>query len=88
MTPNRAGFSDGSQLAPHVHPHIHSTDHPSCGSQNEPLKTQIRDAEDRLVVSRGGERGGELGEGARLVQTSSYKISKSWGCKVERGDYS
>lgn len=34
---------------------------------------------------------GKIGEGSQKVQTSSYKISKSWVCNVqqgEQGDYS
>ena len=27
-------------------------------------------------------------EGGQKVQTSNYKISKSWDCNVEHGDYS
>ena len=33
---------------------------------------------------RGGELGvGKMGKGDQKVQSSSYKISKSWGCKVQ-----
>ena len=28
-----------------------------------------------------------MGEGGQKAQTSSYKISKSWGCDAQRGDY-
>ena len=31
---------------------------------------------------------GEMGEGGQKVQTSSYKINKSWGCNVQHVDYS
>ena len=31
---------------------------------------------------------GEMGEGAQMVQTSSYEINKSWGWNVQHGDYS
>ena len=31
---------------------------------------------------------GEMGEGGQEAQISSYKISKSWGCNVQHGDYS
>ena len=29
---------------------------------------------------------GGTGEGGQKVQTSSYKISKSWGCNVQHGN--
>ena len=32
-------------------------------------------------------RGWGVGEGDQKVQTSSYKINKSWGCNVQYGDY-
>ena len=28
-----------------------------------------------------------MGEGDQKVQTSSYKINKSWKCNVQHGDY-
>ena len=43
------------------------------------------------MVARGGGRGwgvGEMGEGGQKVQTSSYKINKSWGYNVQHGDCS
>ena len=43
-----------------------------------------------MAVSR-GEKGhgvGKMGEGGQEVQTSSYKINKSWGCNVQYNDYS
>ena len=51
------------------------------------------DTENTLVIARG--RGGSAGwggvretdEGGEKVQTSSYKISKFWGCSVQPGDY-
>ena len=45
--------------------------------------------ENRLAVSR--VRAGEVSkitEGDQKVQTSSYKINKSWGCHVQYGDWS
>ena len=37
------------------------------------------DMENRLVVARGrGWRVGKVGEGCQKVQTSRYKINKSW----------
>ena len=35
----------------------------------------------------GGGRWGKMGEGGQKVQTSSYKISKSWGGHVQHGNY-
>ena len=29
----------------------------------------------------------EVGEGCQKVQTSSYKINKSWKCNLQHGDY-
>ena len=52
-------------------------------------KTKLTDAENRMVVAR-GERAwglGEMGEWGQEVQACSYKISKSWGCNVEHGNY-
>ena len=31
---------------------------------------------------------GKMGEGGQKVQTSSYKINKSWGYNVHHGDFS
>ena len=31
---------------------------------------------------------GEMGKGGQNMQTSSYKVNKSWGCHVQQGDYS
>ena len=31
---------------------------------------------------------GEIGEGGQKIQTSSYKINKSWACNVQHDDYS
>ena len=50
----------------------------------------LLDTENRLVVTRGSEGGlGKVCEGGQKVQTSSYKISMSWGCNTaQRDDYS
>ena len=46
------------------------------------------DTESRLVIIRGGELGMvKMGGGGQKVQTSSYKINKSWGYNVQHGDY-
>ena len=56
------------------------------------LKNKIRliDTEDKLVVAR--EEGswvvGKMGEGDQEVQSSSYKIHKSWGSNVQHMRYS
>ena len=46
---------------------------------------KLMETESRLVVAEGR---GETGEGGRMVQTSSYKMSKFWGCNVRQSDYS
>ena len=54
-------------------------------------KTKIKliDTENRLLVARGGESVvGEMDEKSQKVQSSSYKINKSWGCNVQHADYS
>ena len=33
-------------------------------------------------------RGRGVGEMSQKIQTCSYKISKSWGCDLQHGDYS
>ena len=37
-------------------------------------------------MAGGGEETGEMGEGGQNVQTSGYKITKSWGCNVQYND--
>ena len=51
-------------------------------------QTKLIDTGKRLVVAI--EEGGECGqkEGGQEVQTSSYKINKSWGCNIQHDDYS
>ena len=59
-------------------------------------KNKLTGMENRWLVARGGQWGvGETSEewekwvkGGQKVQTSSYKINKSWGCNVQRGNYS
>ena len=47
-------------------------------------ENRLIDTEKRLVVARGRGVGcGKIGEGGPKVQTSSYEISKSWGCHVQ-----
>ena len=29
----------------------------------------------------------QLSKGCQKMQTSSFKVSKSWGCNVQHGDY-
>lgn len=48
------------------------------------------DAENRLAVAGGEGSWGLVSQmvfGNQEVQTSSYKINKSWGCSVQPGDY-
>ena len=60
--------------------------------QQQQKKNKIRliDTEDKLVVAR--EEGswvvGKMGEGDQEVQSSSYKIHKSWGSNVQHMRYS
>ena len=47
------------------------------------------DTKKRLVVARGGgQEVGKTGEGGQEIQTSNFKINKSWGCNVYHGDCS
>lgn len=44
--------------------------------------------ENTLVVDRaGGGEVGEMGKDCQKVPTSSYKISKFWGCNVQHKDH-
>ena len=49
-------------------------------------KTKFIETESRLVIARGRGGVGEMGEGGQSVQTSSYKMSKFWGCNSHHGD--
>ena len=52
-------------------------------------KTELKDTKNRLMVAKGGRVGvGKMGECGQKIQMPSYKINKSWGCKVQHGDYS
>ena len=53
------------------------------------LKKKHNDIKNSLMVARGlpGLKVGEMGEGSQKAQTSSYKISKSWGYNVQCGEY-
>lgn len=44
----------------------------------------LLDIQNRLLVCRGGE--GKMDEGDQKVP-NSYRVSQSWGCNVEDGDY-
>ena len=55
-------------------------------------KPELVDTENILAVARVGvkrwgvtQQGwvGEMGEDGQKIQTSSFKINKSWGCKVQ-----
>ena len=62
-----------------------------CGiqKQQQTKKNKLIDAENRLVVARGGGWGlDEVSKCGQKAQTSSYKINKSRGCNVQNGDYS
>lgn len=51
-------------------------------------KHKCMDAEDRFVVARGGMGGVRNMSEIDKVQVYIYKMSKSWGCNVQHGDYS
>ena len=53
-------------------------------------KKRHNDIKNSLMVARGlpGLEVGEMGKGNQKVQTSSYKVSQSWGYIVQQGDYS
>ena len=51
----------------------------------ESKKAEVKDMENRPVNAG---TGGKMGKGGQRVQTSIYKINKSWGCNVQHGDYS
>ena len=43
----------------------------------------------RLIVARGQCWGvGKMSEEDQKLQTSTYKISESWGCSIQHGSYS
>lgn len=51
------------------------------------LKRKNKLIENRWVVDRGGGwRLGKMTEGGQKVQTSHYKLTKSWACNVSHGD--
>lgn len=59
-----------------------------CGIiEKQQQKNQLIDT-GQLVEARVGRGVGKTGEGHQKVQISSYKIVKSWGHKVQHGDYS
>ena len=50
---------------------------------------QLINTENGLLVARGGDWGWtKMSEGGRKVQTSGYKMNKSWGCNLQLGVYS
>ena len=50
-------------------------------------KNELIDADNRLMIAGGrGWKVSETGEGGQNVQTSSYKIDKSWGCNIQHSD--
>lgn len=49
---------------------------------------QVRFIPEGWIFVGGGGGGNQMSDGCQLVQTSSYKINESWGCSVQRGDYS
>ena len=57
------------------------------GIYGEEMNSQIQRTNWWLPEATRGRVGGEMGEGGQKVQTSSYKINKSWECNVQHGDY-
>lgn len=53
----------------------------------ESEKNELTDMEKRFVVTRVGKQGEQIVEGGQKVLMSDYKISKSWGYKVQHADY-
>lgn len=51
-------------------------------------KTKLTGTENKLVVARSVGTWEEMSEVGQKVQTSSYKIIKSWAYNVQQGDYS
>ena len=50
---------------------------------------QLINTENGLLVARGGDWGWtKMSEGGRKVQTSGYKMNKSWGRNLQLGVYS
>ena len=51
-------------------------------------KTELINTDKRLIVANDEGTGvGDAGEGSYKVQTSSYKMNKSWGYEMQPGDY-
>lgn len=42
----------------------------------------------RMLLIKKKTKGKEIGEDCQMIQNSSNKITKSWGCNVQHGDYS
>ena len=67
---------------------LFSTHFPAFAKLYKEFYTKLIDTDNRLIVARGaGWWVGEMGEGGQKVQTSTDKMSKSWG-NVRHSDYS
>lgn len=55
-------------------------------------KTKLIDTNNKLVDTKRGQEGGRghwwNGLSGQKIQSSGYKINKSWGCNVQHGNYS
>lgn len=54
-------------------------------------KNQLIDRDNKVVIAKAGGPGWtKMGEGSKKIQSSSYKINKSWwyNVQVQHGDYS
>ena len=43
---------------------------------------------DQWLSEAGSQGWAKMDQGGQKVYTSSYKINKAWGCKVQHADYS
>ena len=48
----------------------------------------MNSSENRLGCQRKGWKVGKMGEGSEKVQSSGYKVDKSWGSNIHRGQFS
>ena len=56
-------------------------------NKRDKTSSQIKRKKDGCQM--GGDWGmGEMDEGDQKIQTSIYKVNKSWACNVSHGDYS
>ena len=49
---------------------------------------QVTDDSSENAAYKKKTKGKEIGEDCQMIQNSSNKITKLWGCNVQHGDYS